>query len=478
MTMAEIIVSKFVPFPRAVSKAFRELVLTRYPALRGGTPRARAYRAITEYALFNNHVNRGGTGEIVLPFCTVARLVGANPRSRGFSAGRWIEDFSADVFPLHARTYRYTTGEARIIAPEVAPEILKAQELELAEDLGPDYKRVYFVDGARVTQRRRREEAREYVRQLRELVDVGDSRHPARDLLHFLNAQPPDTLEKFLRLNWADLRRAALNMPEGTDQERARRDAALRVLLGVADHRVMLYGTSSKTIRLHALGNNLHLLPRELRKLALRGAIQLDLRACQLAVVAKLWDIPVLQAFLAQGKSIWKELLTYTGLGEEFKPILKRSIYSILFGMGRRRLRQQLDQGADGDPGVGPGKRRAFFRHPLIVAVMRARTTVQKRVHGAGGTEDAFGRWISTDEFNLPSVLAQQVQSYEVRLMLAMLPVLKAEKDIRVISWLHDGVAVQVLDPAERERKVRRLCDAVREAAEAYGFHTELEVEM
>lgn len=468
--------SKFIPFPRAVSKRFRERVLSTYPALAAETATGRAYRAMAEYCIFNVHANRNGEG-IILPFRTLAQLVGVSPSRKGFAAHRWIDDFSQEVFDLRPLPYSYVAGEARVIRPEIASDILAERDLELTEALAPDYERVYFVDGRRVSLRKRLEVGRDYVRYLKDLANCSRPEHPARELVEFLNSQPPDCLEKLLKANWPALRRAALEMPQGTLQERRRRDAALRVLLGVMDHRVMLYGTSVKTLRIHALGSNIHLLPRELRRLALRGSIHLDLRACQLAVVAKLWNIPALQEFLATGKSIWKELLACLGLDDRSKPILKRTVYSALFGMGYKKLRQQLADGIDDNGGVGREKMQAFFRDPRIDGLMKARRAVQQTIKGTGGVADAFGQWLTTSQYSIPSVLAQQVQSYEVKIMLSMLPILKAEKDIRVLSWLHDGLTIRILDPAEKQRKLRRLCDVVEDAASVLGFHTVLEVE-
>lgn len=70
---------------------------------------------------------------------------------------------------------------------------------------------------------------------------------------------------------------------------------------------------------------------------------------------------------------------------------------------------------------------------------------------------------------------AQVVQSWEVRLMLSLVPVLRGERQLYCLSWLHDGLTVWCGDSTKRERHINKLKAAVQAEAEQWGFPTWLE---
>jgi hypothetical protein len=97
----------------------------------------------------------------------------------------------------------------------------------------------------------------------------------------------------------------------------------------------------------------------------------------------------------------------------------------------------------DTSNGIGLMRAKQFLRHPFIRDLFKARKARMDEIERLGGAEDAFGGWISCQEDScIRSILARQVQSYELRLMLAMLPVIKEAADVQILSWLHDGVTL------------------------------------
>jgi hypothetical protein len=506
--------------PIPVSREFREQVLKRYPALAEDTERAWRYRRIAEYCFFPPYY-RGENDEPVLlfRFHFVAALVGLNPKSREFeSAEKWIREFSADVFDLRSSDYRYVTGMARDINPDLDPAILAARSRELAAGLKSAGRgQVYFVDGSPVSVRKERQALIDHRSQLEATARDIPEDHPAGELLVWLNSQPPDCLDRVLKANWPAVVDLYQRMPEGTDAERQKKHIAGSTLMALQRGERGLYIPGERTPRLYTRGAVVHSLCRELRKAALKGCIHLDLKACGVAVAARVWEVPPLQEFLSSGGAFWEELLSALDLEAGAKPRLKTAVHSLCFGRGRDTLGLELAFGvteadlreekartgatpdsldywdpeaeyyssdseearrlrvAQGKPGgIGRQKTNLFLKHPFINGLFRGRKAAMDQIEKDEGAEDAFGRWIPEEGNGITSVLAQQVQSYEMRMMLQILPVIQKERDIRILCWLHDGVYLRILDPGEAPRKVKRLCQAVNAEASRLGIHTRL----
>jgi hypothetical protein len=466
---------RFARFPRTVSRSFRDAVLDTCPALSGDTERALGYRRIAEYCLFGTY--RYDTAALLASRDTIAALVGVHPKTRGFWTKDWLDAFDAEVFPLDVTDARYWEGKARTMRPDIPAEILTARERELNRDPGAFHQeRVDFVAGKKVSWLENRRAIAEYEQELEPHEDEVIPVHPAQELLDLLNWQSIRSLDRVLRANWWELVAQYEQMPQATGREQRRRESALRSLLRIQESHRMVYVASERTPRIFARGAPINLLPRELRAVALQGNAGLDLKACQLAVLARVCGINSLQDFLDTRRSIWEELLSFLDLDENRKPILKGSIYALVFGMGRRKLKAQLADGTELIEGVSTEAARRFFEHPLIHDLLEARGAAFERISEGGGACDAFGRWIPLYPYAAHEVLAQQAQSYELKIMLAALPVLQNE-DVTILSWLHDGMTVRTQNRTKEARRIRQIAGAVNAEAARLGISTELEVQ-
>lgn len=477
--------------PLAVSRSFYERLLELYPSLSDDHPQGRAYRGLLQYILFSTFRDKK-TNRTLVPYTTVASLVGVSPHQRGFSALAWLSAFSRDVLPLNPSTYRYSEGKARVIAPEISPALLEACEQEAAQHQaeGRASERVWFDSGLPVSRRNQRLVAQEYEQYLKRQSLSIRMDHPARELLMYLVEQPQDRLLKVLRENWPAVRAAVTAMPKRTEREWMRRQWCELLLIRLDGFQKLYYASSPKTPRLFTIGANLHQFPRDLRKMALAGAVECDLRASQLAVVARLWDIPSLQAYLKSGVSVWQDLADGIGVPlEDYKPILKASIYSIVFGMSRSEIKWQLAHGTAFEEGVGQAAAGRFLKLPIIAPLLEARDHMLYKIGRECGGYDAWGRWLYTAQEtrpvrgrlrqvpDSPSVLSAIVQSYELKIMLSVLPVIKSDRQIYLLSWLHDGVTLLLGNKTKAERYIRRLKSVVQREAEALQVSTWLEVE-
>jgi hypothetical protein len=377
----------------------------------------------------------------------------------GFSGLDWLCRFSDDVFPLNPSDYKFMDYRARTIRPEIPDDVINARDGEIAATLDAlRQDRVDFATGRRPS---RRQLAQQRTASLEKVVAPAAD-HPGRDLVLWLNGQPAHCYRKLLEKNWSALYQGAMTLPA----ERSR-DATIRVLHHLQDQRRMVYGVTEKTPRIHAQGMNPHLLPRHLRKIAFDGAVSLDLRSAQLAIVAKLWGVQSLHDFLSAGRSIWEELYRHLDVGEECKPALKSAVYALTFGKGEGNLVDDLERRIP-DP-------VRFVTHPLIAELLKARKVVQDKIRQRGRIEDAFGREVRMRRGVTPlSLLAIHAQSYELKIMLAVLPIVQAERDVRIVSWFHDGLTVKSTDRSEQPRQITRIKKAIDNQAKALGIPTNL----
>ena len=433
-----------------------------------------------QYVLFSTFMDEE-TGRLILPYQTVATLVNVNAHSHGFSASKWLDTFSVEVMPLDVSQYAYAEGQARTITPQIAPDILDALRAERTRD--DDGGKVWFDTGIPVSRRNLKANRDEYEQYLLSLSLDINSCHPAHPLIQYLLRQPQDTLQKVLNQNWPLVKEAVYALPMDSPRQQKTRLWCERVADNLETFRHIYYTDSLKTPRIFAAGANIHQLPRALRRLAFAGETECDLRACQLAVVARLWDIPELQEFLDSGESIWSELLAWVGMPPTCKPIIKRTVYSIVFCMGRKNLTTQLANGDTQDAGIGTDAAQRFFRHPLMNSLLKARGRQQKAVWEADGCKDAWGNWIKASwdvarkKKDVPSVLACSVQSYELRIMMSILPILESEPQVSLLSWLHDGCTIHFGNITKQARQEERMQAAVRREADMLGMATWLEVE-
>ncbi len=459
-----------------------EYLTEKYPALRGGDKKAVAYRCLLGYLVFGaltptEDYGQVSPGHVVLPFETVAALVGEHPKGRGFSALAWIESFSKNVFPLFPTPHQYTKKKARVMRPDLPLELLRYIRRR-------NYKQtdnhVWLDTGEPVSVRTLKERFQKREESIKRRQNLPEG-HPAERLMHYLEKQPQRRLTTLIEQNWPNVEEAVANQPESTDQECRTKDWCERLIATLRHQKRLYYAPSSRTPRIFAVGENLLQLPRDIRKIAMAGTVECDLKAAQLAIAARLWDIPEMTAFLASGGSIWNELASAAKVPvAECKPILKKTVYSILYGMSRPNLRKQLRDGNGADTGIGRIPMGRVWKHYLIRALLKARTVKHREARKTGALQDAWGQWRYAKRehgrLNVASLWAQVIQGYEMRLVMAMLPLLEREPQVYLIAWQHDGVSLYFGNKTKAERQVGQVVRLVEEEVRSMGVMTALEV--
>jgi hypothetical protein len=422
------------------------------------------------------------SGAILLDHKTLSAITEQSHRSGAYSAYEYIQEFQnrtgvrLDVTLPNALAGKARTVERAEYPPGVEEVVGRARRTAL-----PINARVAFDTGQSWTTDIRVQQ-RLYTRE-EALIRAADAINPdAIRLLRMLNEAPPNRWAP-LDAHIPHLRRAAesLEPPES-------REYALNVLAKIEPQPKPFFTPVERSCRLYGIGTTILSLPRELRKEVVRsmGWRSLDLKQAQLAVVAHLWGVPALQAFVESGASFWQEMLAVLRLNERYKPFIKNLLYALVFGEGegkaKARFREQF--GANSDELWDRWK-----ANPIIIDLLQARDRTIKEYQRKGGAEDAYGHWWSItgrtrinslgqsySGTNAINVLATVAQSYELKLLSPVLDILEAvDRRVQLVYWLHDGFTVSV--PANRDYIVGEMKDAVDAQARRMKIATTLEDE-
>ena len=460
--------------------AFREQLLTDFPALQ----HSQFYRNVVGHVLFANELDRE-TGKPVLSAPTVLMLAGKKPNDGNQSAMSLIETFERDVFPLRPSGYSYRDQRARTVDPVYPPGLDNAAIHQAYANLDGQEDMVYLTNGEPVTEKTRSRVRADYRTWVERAAVTCPRSHPAYDFIQILHGGKQKILQHLVDANMPAMLEYLHSMPTGMKAQEARYKYALRELNKIKEcGAFQRYEPTPRTYRIYSPGVTVNRLPRELRTIALRGTVGMDLAAAQLAVVARVYGLPKVEAFLAAGGSIWTELLRYLDLGPEWKPLLKKTLYSVCFGMSACNYMKVLAFGSDkkgrsvtglDEPeGIGLEEATRFVAHPLIAELLEGRAAATERVKQERGMRDAFGHF---QHFGWPhQILARVAQSFEFRIMAAAVPVLQSERGIEVVSFLHDGMYVYFGRSGDATRQCRRVQAAVSEEARRLGVLTALEI--
>ncbi|MDT0631324.1 hypothetical protein [Rubrivirga litoralis] len=464
------------PHRATCSREFRDWLLDRFGPLRG--PEGEAYRRLFSYLVFPSHLDRN-TGLPVICGRTLAWAAGkeAAYESGNYPTWRLLKGFRKYV--LEGFNWSgYTPKLCRVVRDRgFRDDVLERIEEEVARPVTDTEDRVYFVSGKRFSltkQRRTRE--REQRRALAKMAEAGCEE--AAQVMEYMNSRTPNVFSKLVRQNRLEAYRVAADLP--TEARRAARATLRRI----EDQPVPFYSPSTRgnTVRLFDQGS-IAGLKKEVRHALMAGCVEFDLKSAQLAIIARLWDVPVVARFLEGGGDIWGALYAHLGIAPKdqaaTKPTLKTALYALCFGAGDRRIKGELTMGLE----TYCEAPHAFLDHEIIQALRAARDAQIEAVAEAGGAWDVYGVWRSTDckdtpEKNARSVLAQLAQAAELHLVFPVIELARETRDFQVVLWQHDGFSVRFSDETKRERWTERIVAAVQQRADDLRVPTQLEYEV
>ncbi len=393
--------------------------------------------------------------------------------------------------------------------PRFPAELLKTQIEHVKTPMNE--RTVYFVTGSPVTARSERKDKKARLEETMALVDgvmdFLDTDDERREKIGLLNSQHRSA--QLIKEAIPNVEAVISDMPETTERLSMLKRHSTNVIEAVKHNPGIVYQPTAGSPRLFPASASILQMPRVFRLLTLAycgdngEVVEADLSYVHLAIIAAKWDLAETTALIVRnrelGTSIWTEFLDYLGLDKSFKPILKKSIYSIVYGMVRNNNRRDRRgkpkpslrrQFLEGDPkslipvkGVGdPVLWTKFVNHPVVAELLQARDVEANRVLTDGGRYDAWGNWINhrdrrTGQLKPRSILSYVSQSYEQLFMYKLLDRIEQSKRVYVLAYVHDGMSLHLSDPARTGAYVSGLKRIIEQCSKEMGILTGLEVE-
>lgn len=423
----------------------------------------------------------------------------ASFRARNHSGKTCLEDFQTHVMSPETFTWSdwsYQQKRARIAFVKFPPYIAELIEKEMI-NISTNFKdKVYMDTGKKVSDNMRKVD-REVIKQ--EAFTYFEFAIPeAKPLLHYMNTV---SIRPFIKVINANLD-AALSKAIKIEEPIKKR-TQLEILATLVEDIQPFYKPSEKqhTDRIFPCNYSIPMLRREVRKALTKGWYEFDLANSQLAIVAKLWDIPLVQEFLMSNTSIWPVLFKHYGYNSAIlkvknelkyntmKDVFKTSLYSLVFGMKKSYLSKQITNDLKH---LGIHKAGShFFNHPLIQAICEARdlkveemnnlteaTTVFGKKRLIGGTKTIKGTPTKDRLDSINSILAHQAQALELYVLLPVVELASTTKDFYITLWQHDGFSLHFNDKSKVDKWITRILKVVQQKIDEQGIFTHLEWEL
>lgn len=433
--------------------------------------------------MFSHYIDKE-TGSVRIGAETIARATNKLSQfvNNRFNAGAIIAHFITDIIPNcitlvtdeQGREWSKSTwttssdgsftkteeGKQRRALVNWPTKVKEVITNELNNSLSDE--KVYISNGnkknsaqERMTQKNIKEECTNRV----EILDC----EPAKEIASYLNDLPTNSFTKIID-NYEKALKTVLSIKNINS-----RQSQLVVLDTIIESPKPFVKPVENTDRLFGFGANITNLKKEVRKVLTTGWFEGDLKSAQLAIVARLWNIKEVKDFLKSGKSFWKEMESFLSASEEDKSVIKDFTYGIIFGMSKERVLEEMVIGS-----LSVGER--FLSHPVISALLKARTKYINQAIKAGFITDAFGKKLEVTKKNVLSLVARQAQSYEMALIYPVFELAKTTKDFTVTLYQFDGVSLAFHNERTKEFWISEIKKAVLEKAEQLDITTSLDV--
>ena len=450
---------------KTVSKAFREEVKARYPNLM----LCPAYWSLMRELIFRQNTY-GSSGLILLQH---DKLAGWNQKDpSNFNSGKFLEAFKRNVLP----EFTYSDYAALEKCRSVVATGIDAEVHQWLKDMG-DVREVYFETGHKVNSKSLASEyetSLAFVHSLQKLIYSEEAKH----VLDYHNSKSRNKFKLKVNQNYED----ALTLVESYKADSEAIYVMQREsLIDLRFFPMPLLKPTYKADRLFSYGASLTTIKSEVRKVLTRGWTEADLKNAQLAIIAKLWDIPSLQDYLATGESIWTYFYDSLEIDKSYKPALKVFVYSIAYGAGQDTLRTDfVDNCASAGIRVEDVFVKALFELPLVKDILTARKVRLNEVKG----KTLFTPLGKIRSRKPTSKLALEAQAYEMLLIHEIYKLAdqainpKTNKaQFEIMLYQFDGVTIDFRDKRSKDYWKSCITKAVEAKAYEYGFKTTLEFE-
>jgi hypothetical protein len=443
-------------------------------------------RSLILYLMFPTWLDND-TKKPVLEQSFIAKLVNeedALNKDFTFSAECWLQRVKK-IIPVFEYS-GYNFDRARIVLDIQWPPMVEQGLKEMKKAYHNKSGDVFLLTGAKVNRSNiAKIREKERMKSLEEMQNAGVAE--ARTILSMLNALSVNMFSRILN-KIDDVWINALNMPDSDVKE-----TTLNLLRLIAIQPQPFYKAVQNSVRLYAMNDSILRLPRKLRKLFLSDLITLDLRASQLSIIAKDWNIPSLQAFLENDGNIWQYLFSELGLDyslkqsnperyDEIKSILKQDgLYAIIYGRNVNNMLQSryktyaTVRARFASIGIIVLQ---FLQVGLIQDILIARRRIYADIRHNKGAHDIFGRWIQLNkDISVESIASQLAQATELWLMYPIVQEAFKTSEFTIVVWLHDSVSISISDKRRSQYWIGRLQEVVRLNGSSKGYISMLEIE-
>jgi hypothetical protein len=478
--------AKPVTFVRmTVERSFREQIALEYPGLKKNKP----YWRFLQHLIFGQ-LNDTDTKQLMVPAVLIAAITGKKCDNH-FSARKFFDKFVADTaiqVDIDDHIFSPHTGASkvrRLRAIHLPAHILELIDQE-RNSLGED--RVWMDTGAKWMYK-----DTPVLREAdKKLINLDNACAQTANLCNYLNNAHPNRYTAAATSHYGEAVEVAKTCLDAKNQ--------INMMKVIRDQPQPFYRSVEKSTRAFSSNTSILFLHRSIRKVFTQDWLNADLRSAQLAIVARVWDVPEITKYLIDAKSakrtIWMDLCEHMGLEytPDNKDKVKTPLYAIIFGAGDDRMitgfeRSFGDGDESGDKAIGRAVYKQFLSHPVIKTLVSARQKQFDLIRAAKGGADAFGTSIPLvvtrkpekhfDYDNCRSILASIAQSYE---LLLLFPVIEAaieckdsKRGFAITTWLHDGFTFVSRKKEDEEPLKKKLKKMVSEEANRLGIHTELD---
>jgi hypothetical protein len=224
------------------------------------------------------------------------------------------------------------------------------------------------------------------------------------------------------------------------------------------------YRGSKNTLRMY--GDTFNSLSNAIREIVFFNDFCLDFRCVQLAILTKLWNLPITKSLLHKalmgGESLWDYLHRVCGVIDK-KDSLKTLLYAVCFGkcvndgkMGNRRTQGLRSMAVEL---LGKQAASKFMKCEIIVELLTQRKVQMDKIIEDDGCYDIFDNWLEVRfsgqdvdicldpkgadmQAEARRILAACAQAYEVKIMAELLDRIDSTEDLVNVVLVHDGCYV------------------------------------
>jgi hypothetical protein len=366
----------------------------------------------------------------------------------------------------------YKQGKARQLISALDQED-HDQILQNLIDKAAGEKKVYFRTGELANKPKIYEERKQVQKDHAQAIKDMDLLDDQRKIIEYMNSIEPVLFVKLINKNYEYAREVMHNLDYKTEHARMKTYQLFDI---IKEHPKPLYNGSrtANTVRVHADGQSLVAIKKNVRKALCRGCIEADLKSSQFAILATKLDCQPALDFISSGESIWSELLAFakgSQIDKEDKAELKKALYALAFGMKEHKILDILK----------PVGLEQVLNHEIMRDMLVKRDIWHDQIKNNGGCMDAYGQfhpW-SYDERPSHKIAATVIQSIEFKIIQAVFDEAIKQGDnlrFKIIVWQHDGFTFTT-EGKNNAKIMNVLQNAVKAQAEEFSVNTTLEFE-